>query len=244
MKTLTLLTGLKPVLVLVAAIGCFSCKKDSNITPSAGAKLSLAVKADRSPVTPNTATGITWTEAIGNVAKFEFEAQKDGLKTQLETKGLTNVNLFDLTPSFVNTSISSGTYREIEVKLVFLRSTSSIIPLTLKGNFTAPEGPVPVEVRLNDDLMIKSEMHNVIVSDTTDLRAIVVLHLNSVLIGIALTELGNATRTGGKIIISAESNTNLYQLIRQNVAVISSGELEGGHHTGDDNDSHHGSGHH
>lgn len=227
------------VILFAAVTGLFGCKKDVNTGPASRSNISFAVKADQSAsslATANlgsSATGVTtinWTEGIANVAKFEFEAKRNGFKQEIEVKGLTNVNLFALDPSFVNAAIDSGVYNEIELKLVFHKSTSAAIPLTLKGSYVKADGTaVPVELYVNEDLEIKSEVRNVVIDQNTDLKTTIMLHLNNLFQNINAADLEAAVLTSGKIVISSSSNSNIFIRAKSNVQHIGETEVEGEH---------------
>jgi hypothetical protein len=253
MKSLKTKISIKYTLVLfIASTSLFGCKKDRNQGPVSGSQISFGVKADNSTSTLSTAAvninatstaAINWTEGIANVTKFKFEAKTNGVKKEIEVHGLTNINLFALDPSFVNGTIDSGIYNEIEVKLVFTRSNTLAIPLTLKGSFTKADGTkVPVEFIVNEDLEVKAEAKNVVIDKTTDLKTTIMLHLNQIFQGINAAALESAALTDGKIVISSTSNTTIFNKAKANVEHISGAKFEGEHDHLGGNDDNSGSG--
>ncbi|MDN3548705.1 hypothetical protein [Mucilaginibacter aquaedulcis] len=244
MKSLKTKTRLILTLLFVVIIGLISCKKESTTNPAAGsAAILFGVKADQvssslvsasvSAVNATTAM-VNWTEGIANVSKFEFEARKNGIKKEIEVKGLTNVDLFALAPSFANAPIDTGVYNEIEVKVVLAKSNAAI-PLTLKGNLTKTDGTViPVELYFNEDLEIKAEAKNVTIEKASDLKTTIMLHLNGIFQQISIADLQQATLTDGKIIISSTSNNVIYNKVKVNIQQIAETEFEHRHHDGSD----------
>lgn len=214
--------------VLLASSVMVACKKDSVSTSATASDISFAVSGDNamSPIsaTPNnggiilnsTATSastatISWTSAIANIAQFKLEAKKNGKEVEIKTSNLTNVDLFALTPSIITAKIDTGTYKEIELRAVFVKSTTADIPVRLKGTFTTAAGAtVPVEFDFNEDAVFKAQANNVTVTADADITAKLNLHMNLVLSSVAASELDKATRTNGTILISSSTNQTLY----------------------------------
>lgn len=227
-------------LLTISGVILFSgCEKNS-ATPDAGAgstKIGFGVMADNrttslSAVNPNqvgtfSVSAVTWTSGEANIFKFKFEAKKGLTETEIETSQLQNVNLFALSPALISATIDTGTYREIEVKLMLKESTTAAMPLFLKGTFTTGAGvAVPLELTINENLEIKVESENVVVDNSTNVQSLVSLHLNRLLTGISSATLDEATRTDGKILISRNSNISVYNKIKSNLSSCGSNKTE------------------
>lgn len=231
-------------IVASALLNFSACKKDVNTALNQDSQITFSVKADLSATsnsgnnlaasTANTsAPSVTWTEGLANVTKFQFEAKKGNIKKEIEVKGLTNINLFAIDPAIVKSVIDTGTYREIELKLVLSKSSSTLIPLTLKGTFTAADGTLtPIEINVNEDLIVKVELENLKIDASTDLKTTFVLGLNKILQGISLSDLSAATKTSGKILISSGSNTALLNKVKLNLQNIAAAKVESEHRSG------------
>ncbi|MDB5001151.1 MAG: hypothetical protein JWR76_2228 [Mucilaginibacter sp.] len=219
--------------VIMVSMVMVSCKKDS--TSSSTSQVSFALSADNSisPIsatnngggiiaastTTATAGSISWTSGIVNISKFKLEAKKNGKQIEIESKNLSNVDLFALTPSLISASIDTGIYKEIEIRAVFTKSTTADIPVKLRGTFTTAGGAiVPIEFDFNDDATFNAEAENITVNSTTDFTAKLHLHLNIVLSDVVSAELDKATRINGTIIISSDSNPLLYAKAIVNIA--------------------------
>ncbi|CAN5172337.1 hypothetical protein BH09BAC6_BH09BAC6_32730 [soil metagenome] len=235
------------IVILTLATGLCSCKKDSAVKPSASAsQMSFGLRADNTTAVLASASGIvlnsiqattaitpviSWTTGTANVAKFKFEAKKAGVETEIEARGLTNVNLFAIDQAFVGTKVDTGTYSEIEFKLELAKSAGANIPLVLKGSFTnAAAVIVPVELDVNEDLEIKTEINNVVIDNTTDLKTTFMLHLDKMFTGITSADLASATLTSGTLVISSTSNSALYNKIKANLVNVGGHDIEGEHH--------------
>ena len=235
----SLLKTILTLFVLPGIILFSGCKKNS-ATPDAGTspKIAFGIKSDNfttnlTAVGPKQTVGIfavsaiTWTSGVANVSKFKFEAKKANFKMEIETTQLLNVDLFSLTPALTGASIDTGTYKEIEVKVMFTKSATAAIPLTLKGTYTPASGTaVPVELYVNDELTIKVEAENVVIDNTKNVQSMISLHLNEFLTGINSAALDLATKTDGKIVISSSSNIDLYNKIKFNVSNSGDSKME------------------
>ncbi|TFF36112.1 hypothetical protein [Mucilaginibacter psychrotolerans] len=245
MKHLNTRTVYFAIVALAVVTGSFGCKKDSGVTPSTAAQISFGLKADNAsmvlastsgPVmnsvgTNATSSIITWTSGTANVSKFQFEAKKAGVKTEIEVPGANTINLFAVSPSLFPTKIDTGNYSEIEVKLALAPPAGNSIPFQLKGSFTKADGTaVPVELDVNEAMVLKTEITNVVIDATTDLKTTFTLHLNKLLSGVTLADLAAATATSGTVVLSSTSNTALFNKIKANVGNIGGHEIEGEHH--------------
>jgi len=225
MKKNYLIKGLS---VIVIAFMFSACKKSNNSSSTSGTQMAFSVSADNSAsaltsstgsnLTTNATASITWTSGIANIAYFKLEAKKKNTEIEIKTKSLQNIDLFAPIPTVISSAIDTGTYKEIEIKVVLAKSTTNAIPLTLKGNFTTGGGAVvPIEFDFNDDAIIKAETDNVTVDGKTDLATTIKLHLNRLLSSTAAATLDAATRTGGVIVISSTSNTAIYNIIKAKI---------------------------
>lgn len=237
----------KGISIIAIALVFGACKKDNSQRSSSGSQVKFGISADNSASSLNssvnggavtnatTSATVNWTSAVANIAYFKFEAKTKNIDIEIKTRSLLNVDLFATTPPVIGATIDTGTYREIEIKVILAKTNTSAIPLTLKGSFTTPGGAiVPVEFDFNDDAEIKAEAQNVTVDGKTDWATTIKLHLNRLLLGITPAALDAAVRTGGTIIISSKDNVTIYNKIIANFP--SSGEDDGfHHHEGGDN---------
>jgi hypothetical protein len=234
--------------ILLAVITMAACKK-SGVSPSNSSQVSFQMQADNSATTlaatPGASnglvtnsvgasiSGLTWTSGIANISKFKLEAKKKGTGIEIESKNLTSVDLFALSPLAANVTVDTGTYKEIEVRVELLQTTTGAIPLTLKGTFTNSGGATtPIEFDLNDDVTIKAEAQDVVINGTTDFAALVHMHLNKLVAGLTAADLDAAALTNNTIVISKTSNTAIYNKILANLTTCGDSEFKDEHHKG------------
>lgn len=230
--------------IVLVSTGTFlaSCKKGSSApASSSAAQLSFGIKTNNLVASlatsnpnngyllasiPSPAASVTFTSGIANISGFKLEAKKQGLEIEIKSKSLTHVDLFSLTPALIGASIDTGTYTEIEIRVALAKSSTADLPLVLKGNLTTPAGTtIPFEFDFNDNAEIKAEAHNVVVDSKTDLTSIITLHLNKLLANVTAADIAALTLTNNTIIISSTSNTNIYNIIQDNLS--KSGDSDG-----------------
>ncbi len=209
---------------LFAAATVFtSCQKDAetgntvtyhanpvNFSSSIGASVSgsgLIVQASSN-------SSITWSEGSLNISEIDFEARKDGSQIEYKSDQLVRVDIAKAASALGSVKIPDGTYEQVELKLVFKKSSADDIPARLKGSYTDLSGSeTPVELQFNEDLEIRAEAEN-LVMETNDHIARINMHLNQLLSGITIADLTMATKTNGTIVISSTSNPGLYAKIK------------------------------
>lgn len=219
--------------IALASAAMVSCQKDSTSAGTAS-QISFGLSADNTisaiatnnntgsiiplATTAATASSISWTSGVANITQFKLEAKKNGKQIEIVSKNITNVDLFSLSPSLIAASIDTGTYKEIEIRVILTKSTTADIPVKLKGTFTTAGGAsVPIEFDYNDDAIIRAEAENVKVDATNDITAKLNFHTNIILSNVVSAELDKATRTNGTIFISSTSNTTLYAKVILNL---------------------------
>ncbi|MBL4678261.1 MAG: hypothetical protein JKY70_18965 [Mucilaginibacter sp.] len=246
------------VMLLISILGTvYSCKKEnSNGDPKVNANqsmvsFSLMATNTTSTLSLNavdanaTSPAINFNTGVANISRFKLEASTANQKFEVRTKKLSKIDLFAAVPSLVTAALDTGVYKQIEVKVEFIRSADrSAIPLTMTGAFTAANGNViPVTLEFNQDLTIKAETNNITLHNNSDLLALVQLNLTKIVTGISANELNAATQTNGTIMISESSNSDLFNKIKSNLQNAAKTEL---HHQGkgkdDDTDDNRGNG--
>ncbi|MEJ7694397.1 hypothetical protein [Daejeonella sp.] len=187
--------------------------KPANFTASIGTTIS----GSGLPVGPTTNSSITWTSGSLYISEIDFEAESKNNEIEFELKQPVTVDLFNLSPILGSITIPDGTYDEVELKLELKKSTSNI-PLTLKGTYTDANGAkIPVEFYLNEDFEVEVEAEDLVVKGTNDYLGLINVQLNKFLTNVITADLSSATKTGGVIVISNTSNSNLYAKLKANL---------------------------
>jgi len=212
---------------LMSALIITSCKKDSS--SSGGGVVSYRLQPSSFSATllgatkGNTISGassVTWTSGSMIISEIDFEAEKENLEIEYESKQVVNVNLFDLSPVLGNISIPDGTYDEVELKLDIKKTDSGVAPLVLKGDYTDANGvKTPIEFSFNENFEIEVEAENVVIT-SADYIGMINLQLSKFLTNVTVSDLSQITKLNGKILISSTSNSALFFKIKNNLNFV------------------------
>ena len=145
--------------------------------------------------------------------------QKDkNVGIEYELKQAVDVDLFNLSPILGSITIPDGTYNEVELKLELKKSTTSNIPLALKGTYTDDSGSkIPVEFYFNEDFEVEVEAEDLVVNGNNDYLGLINIQLNKFMTNVISADLSGAAKTGGVIVISSTSNMDLYTKLKANL---------------------------
>jgi hypothetical protein len=244
-----------PVVLIVLALGFSSCQKDNASTPApdnttAGIKLQALHKSFAIPVNNggNKSTSVItasmlWDTARMVVSSVKFEAElksvithHDSIEIEYKWNGPLEVNLFDTTIALGNLLLQPGFYDEIEIKVVGLKEDAGNSPVFyLHGFYTGNDSvTLPVMVIVNESVMFKTERDSVEItaSDISIFSSTIELYLDQLMADVEPSALDDATLTNGTIVISEDSNTELYALIMQNLHKDHHCEHDNGHGNG------------
>ena len=195
----------------------------SNFTSSIG----VIASGSGLPVITNSNSSITWTSAGLNITEIDFEAESNNTPIEYELKQAIKVDLLNLSPVLGSITLPVGTYDEVELKILLRKSTTSEIPLTIKGSYTDPNGvKVPLAFYLNEDIDIEVEAEDIVIDGKTDYTGMINVQLNKFLTNVVSADLSGATRTNGIIVISATSNVDLYTKLKANLNVFADCDFE------------------
>lgn len=205
---------IKSIAVVAALLLQVSCSKDDN-----AGKLSYQLKTKNPSATVNrTSSGsVNWTSGTAFTEKIKFEAKKDGgARMKYESTVQRRINLFAAAGELGNISLSPGSYSEIE-SAVRLSSSGADTAFVLRGSFINNIGfALPVLFFVNGSLEFNASAADVTVGSGANITALTTLDLSLLTTGITESMLSMATLTSGVLVISATSNTNIYNVILSN----------------------------
>jgi len=212
------------LLTMATAAGLLlgSCNKTDDTKTGAGSpELSYQIKAvnTSSGIGQKSTAGATiqWTAGYANPKMVKFEARKDDTKIELTSTADVQVDLMaPVSVAFGGFELPAGTYDEIELKIL-LDKNGSAPAMELNGTFTSSSGTTyPVVLRINQELMIKTEQHDVTFDSRDSFIAVTTFDLADISGSITEAMLLNAQLTNGTIIISSGSNKALYYMLLGN----------------------------
>lgn len=164
-----------------------------------------------------TGASLVWTSGYASAVEIEFEAAKAGLEVEYKSEAKQKINLFSPLSTLGIILVPPGTYDDIEFE-VEVQPNGSDAAFYLSGNFTNGVGiTTPVIFKLNSVLEIEAEKSNITIASGVSLNALTTLNLSLLCNNVTESMLNNATRTNGVIEISATSNTNIYDIIYNNL---------------------------
>jgi hypothetical protein len=228
-----------PVGLAVLALGFSACQKEnSNLSTTDNSTLGFKLQAQNKsyslPVnssgtkSASTVTSISWDTATMIVSRIKFEAEMknlithhDSIEIEYSWNGPLAVNLLDTNISLGNFTLTPGFYDEIELKVVGLKKDAGNKPVFyLSGLYTNSDGiSIPIVLSVNENIEFKTEKNSVEVTAENNslFTSTILLYLDQLLADIQPSALDNATLTNGSIVISDESNNELYRIIIKNL---------------------------
>ena len=221
--------------VILTAFVFTSCQKDDtgNSGPSVlGVKLEALNKSYNLPVTltksAEVATAsVTWDTITMVVSKVSFEAElkskvshRDSVEISYKWSGPVTANLLDSKTTFGNFTLQPGYYDEIEIKVAGLKDDAKPKPVFfMSGIYTnSSNQKLPVKVKFFEDILLSTEKDSVdVTGDQLDYTSYIQVYLDKLMEGIPVSAIDKARLTDGKIIISADSNREIYYLLISNL---------------------------
>ncbi|MFM6925422.1 MAG: hypothetical protein ACKOU7_07955 [Ferruginibacter sp.] len=208
------------VMAAMAVVLLGSCNKSSSPSDTAsGMQFQLAVSNPTVVVGKIEGPGtVAWTSGSAYATMVKLEAKQNASQVEFKTTIPAQVDLFaPVAATLGNISLPAGTYNEVEFK-ISLDKNGSAPALELNGNYTnASSQVIPVTFTLSSAIILKAEQNNVTITSNSNFDALTTINLAFVSAGITQAMLNSATITSGKIVISATSNTNLYNIIVNNL---------------------------
>lgn len=238
-----------------------SCQKDT-VNPDIPGSKSLDIKIEATNTsfsvlkTTSVATpAIVWDSSLLVVSKIEFEAEKkDSLshsstEIHYEWDGPKKLDILGLNTFVGRISLPADTYHEISLKLTGYKSDAGNSPVfRLSGTYTNAAGAItPITLEVNEDIEFRVKQEGFGLDASVDYTSLVHMNLSLLLADVTVADLDAAALTDGKIVISATSNTDIYDIILGNLSTcceyhFSEGRLEAGDDHGSNSGNDGGSG--
>ena len=221
---------------LAVSIAFTACQKDDPGTtgPSVlGVKIEALNKSYSLPVTDGTKSAaatnaaITWDTVQLVVSQIKFEANlkslttnRDSIEIEYKWTGPKLVNLLNDELVLGNFILQPGFYDEIELKVYGNKEDAGKKPVFyMHGNYTnAENSKIPVALKVYNYVNFKTEKDSVTVTEESiDITSYIQLYLDKLMTGINPEMLDDAKLTNGVIVISADSNREIYLTIVRNL---------------------------
>ena len=222
--------------LLAAAIGFTACQKDDlgvNGPSTLGVKIQALNKSYSLPVSGSTKSAeatnasVKWDTVRMVVSQIKFEAELKSLNThndsiEIEYKwtGPQVVNLLDDQLTLGNFMLQPGFYDEIELKVFGDQKDAGKAPVFyMYGTYSnAQNTNIPVAIKIYNDVEFKTERDSVTVTEESiDINSYIEIYLDKLMAGIDPSRLDYARLTNGMIVISPDSNRDIYYTIFANL---------------------------
>lgn len=217
-------------------VGFLGCQKDdfSNQGPSTlEVKIEALNKSYSLPVniTANKSalagtTSVEWDSAHLVVSSVKFEAElksmvthRDSIEISYKWTGPQMADLLNPDLAFGNFLLQPGFYDEIEITVKGKKEDAQDMPVFyMQGMFTGSTATFPVEVRITEDITFKTEKDSVVVTEENmEIISYIQIHLDELMAKVNPDDLDNSRLTNGVIVISSESNRDIYWTITGNL---------------------------
>jgi hypothetical protein len=192
-----------------------SCSKNNS---NAGSAIKFQVQTiNRSAVIARVTSGnIQWASGYVSATEVKFEAKINSSEVERKSQTAQKLDLMSAITTLGEVTLSPGTYSEVEFK-VELNSTATDAALELNGQYTSGGITTPVTFRVTGLFELKNEKNNVVVTDNSVYKAITTIDLSLITSGVTESMLNSAVRTNGTILISSSVNSNIYNIIANNL---------------------------
>lgn len=187
---------------------------------------------------------ISWDSAHMVVSTVKFEAElksqvtnEDSISIEYKWHGPELVDLLNNEITLGNFVLSPGTYDQIELKVEGLEEDAGDLPVFyLEGTYKNDAGSWPIIVSVSQNVSFKTEKEDVEVTEEgIDITSVIQLYLDQLMADVDPADLDNAEQTDGVIVISADSNSAIYQTIVSNLGQDCHTRYKHRHH-GDDHE--------
>ena len=166
---------------------------------------------------------LSWETVNMVVSEVELEAEMKSMVTDGDSidiefiwNGPQLFDLLDSTISFGNFLLQPGLYDEIELKVEGDDDDAQSGPVFyMSGTYTNADGvSVPVEMEVFDDLELETEKERVELNEgNMELISYIHLYLDQLFVGITPEQMDNAVLSGGVLVISAQTNSTIYNKV-------------------------------
>ena len=210
---------LKIISILSVSVVFFlaSCQKNNDRT---GADFKVKTTS-RTGTLGRTEGTVTWTSGFASATEIEFEAKKDSTELEFKSSAPQRIDLFAPLSTLGFVAIPPGVYKEVEYE-IHLSPAPPDAALELRGTYNS----TPIVFRVNTPFKIEAEFNDITITQGNNFTATILLNLSLLTQGITDAALSNATLTNGEILISATSNTALYNIMLANLKDIDNVEID------------------
>jgi hypothetical protein len=206
-------------ILTIATMMIAGCSKSGDPSPSAQPQVASMLTGRSRSVQVSTVSkdSLVVTSAVANSNRVKFEAKRSGTEIEYRSGEQRTIDLFSTDPVAGIFKIPAGSYDEVEIRTL-------IVPLNgqpsfeLKANLTLNGTVVPLTFRTSASIEIKGEKKNVVIDSTSGYSISTLMDFTRVFAGVSASDLSNAARVNGGILIDLDNNTAIYKKLIQNLS--------------------------
>lgn len=161
-------------------------------------------------------TTVSWKSGSAVARRIRFEASGDD-EVDIRTAAPTNITMPGPATDLGLITVPAGNYEDVRFTIELSRTEPFLLTGDYNGTPLVLQVTAPLDIVLDRDLLT--------IDANTNYRALTTLNLSRVLRGISAVMMSDATVSNGQILISASSNTRLYNIILENMKDWSSWEF-------------------
>lgn len=215
-----------PAALLLCGVLFMACEKeDTSYNTTYGVQYQLATSnpttvlgtAPTDGRTAQTLASVSWRSGSAVARRIRFQGMGDD-EIDIRTGVPTPIAMVGPATALGTLEVPAGAYEEVRFTIELSRTD----PFQLTGDFNG----TPLLLQVTDPIDIQMERDVLTIDALTNYTALATLNLSSLLSGITGDMLSEAAVSNGQILISATSNTRLYQIILVNMKAM--GALEFG----------------
>jgi hypothetical protein len=223
-------------IIFAVSIGFTACQKDDlgvKGPSSLDVKIEAINKSYNLPVSDGTKSvaitnaSVAWDSVQLVVSQIKFEAalkslvtHRDSIEIEYKWTGPTVANLLNSKVVLGNFMLQPGYYDEIELKVYGNKKDAGNKPVFyMAGHYTSTQNSkIPIVVHVYNDIQFKTEKDSVTVTEeSVDITSYIQLYLDKLMVDIDPVMLDNAKLTDGVIVISDDSNRQIYYTMVYNL---------------------------
>ncbi len=223
-------------IIFAVSFGFTACQKDDlgvKGPSSLDVKIEAINKSFNLPVSDGTKSvaitnaAVSWDSVQLVVSQIKFEAalkslvtHRDSIEIEYKWTGPTVANLLNSKLVLGNFMLQPGFYDEIELKVYGNKKDAGNKPVFyMTGNYTSTQNSkIPIVVKVYNDIQFKTEKDSVTVTEeSVDITSSIQLYLDKLMVDIDPWMLDNAKLTNGVIVISDDSNRQIYYTMVYNL---------------------------
>jgi hypothetical protein len=222
MKTMKI--AFVPVVAAVTMLGMLSCADEAgnNPAPANRTTLNLQAATNKQPISKAGRTAavnnLVFTSGSITFREVVFDADRadtdQSISVTHEQIAVLDFATGVITPA-VNIKVPAGTYNDVYLGIE-IQDEGDKPGIVIEGTYTNSDNVVkPIRFEFNSGEVFEAEADSVVLNENTNVVTRITFDPQYWFATITASQLDNATMTGGRILISATSNVNIFSIVAE-----------------------------